>query len=263
MASGSNDGLARARTLYNQKLTPESTKQMRGLLEPHAAAPQGTAEAPALLATTVLCDYLNRWNGADKTHVATAESAVQRALAADANHSLAHYAKGFLHRTKGEHEAALAAFTETTRLNPRFARAHAQRGAQLVYLGRANEGIAEVEKALALSPRSSARGMFFWIIGRARFYMGQYADAIPWLRRSIRLWPHLWYNRLYLVSAYALAGNNAAAKRALRAFESRFPGFTVARVLVEEEANPNGNRFMVEGRRKFHEGLRKAGMPDG
>jgi adenylate cyclase len=263
MASSADNGLTQARSLYNRKLTAERTRQMRGLLESHAAAAlTPTAEAPALLATTVLCDYLNRWNSADHTHVATAEKAVQQALAADSSHALAHYAKGFLHRTKGEHREALAAFTETTRLNPRFARAHAQRGAELVYLGRPNEGIPEVEKALALSPRSSARGMFFWIIGRARFCMGQYGDAIPWLRRSIRLWPHLWYNRLYLVSAYALLGNTAAAKRALRAFEGRFPGFTLKRVVEEEKANPSDHGFMVEGRRKFHEGLVKAGMPE-
>jgi tetratricopeptide (TPR) repeat protein len=158
-----------------------------------------------LHATTLLCDYLNRWNEAGPEEVAKAEAAVLQALGSNPSHGLAHYAKGFVHRTKGEHDAALAAFTETLKHVPNFARAHAQRGAQLLYLGRPQEAIAEVEKALEISPRSAQRGMFYWIIGRARFFMGQYAEAIPWLRRSIRLWPHLWYNRLYLASAYALA----------------------------------------------------------
>jgi tetratricopeptide (TPR) repeat protein len=188
---------------------------------------------------------------------------VHHALTTKPDHFLGHYAKGFLHRTRGEHEDALAAFTETVKHNPTFARAHAQRGAELVYLGRPEEGIADVEKAIALSPKSPSLGMFHWIIGRARFFMGQYAEAIPWLQRSVRHWPHLWYNRLYLVSAYALLGKKAAASRALRAFDKQFPGYTLARVVVEERSNPNNNPFVVAGRSRFHEGLQRAGMASG
>jgi tetratricopeptide (TPR) repeat protein len=251
------NSIARARAIYDKRLSPQSTRQMRGHLESSAA------ESSALIATSVLCDYLNRWNDAGPDEVARAETATHHALATKPDHFLGHYAKGFLHRTRGEHDAALAAFTEAVKHNPDFARGHAQRGAELVYLGRPEEGIAEVEKAISLSPKSQSLGMFHWIIGRARFFMGQYDAAVPWLQRSVRLWPNLWYNRLYLVSAYALLGNQAAATRALRAFHQKFPGYTLARVAVEERSNPNKNRFMVTGRRRFHEGLQRAGMASG
>jgi adenylate cyclase len=251
------NSIARARAIYDKRLTPQGTQQMRGHLEGSAA------ESSALLATSVLCDYLNRWNDAGAAEVTRAETAVHHALTTKPDHFLGHYAKGFLHRTRGEHEDALAAFTLTVKHNPTFARAHAQRGAELVYLGRPEEGIADVEKAIALSPKSPSLGMFHWIIGRARFFMGQYAEAIPWLQRSVRHWPHLWYNRLYLVSAYALLGKKAAASRALRAFDEQFPGWTLARVVVEERSNPNNNPFVVTGRRRFHEGLQRAGMASG
>jgi tetratricopeptide (TPR) repeat protein len=252
------DPIARARAIYDRRLTAQGTQQMRGEL-----GGLSDAESSALLATSVLCDYLNRWNDAGADEVAKAETAVQHALTAKPDHFLGHYAKGFLHRTRGEHVDALAAFTETVKHNPTFARAHAQRGAELIYLGRAAEGIAEVEKAISLSPKSASLGMFHWIIGRGRFFMGQYAEAIPALQRSVRLWPHLWYNRLYLVSAYALLGKKAAASRALQAFAKQFPGYTLARVAVEERSNPNNHPFVVTGRERFHEGLRQAGMPPG
>jgi tetratricopeptide (TPR) repeat protein len=248
------ESVSRASALYEKRLNPQSTQEMRGLLE------ASHHETAVLHATTLLCDYLNRWNEAGPEEVAKAEAAALQALGSNPSHALAHYAKGFVHRTRGEHEAALAAFTETLKHVPDFARAHAQRGAQLLYLGRPQEAIAEVEKALEISPRSAQRGMFYWIIGRARFFMGQYAEAIPWLRRSIRLWPHLWYNRLYLASAYALAGRRAAASRALREFEREFPGYTLSRVTEHERTNPNDNPFVVAGRDQFHEGLRRAGM---
>jgi len=257
MARTQRDSIARARTLYDKRLSAQSTQQMRGLLETSAA------DAAALIATTALCDYLNRWNAAGPAEVAKAETAVQHALALNPTHFLAHYAKGFLHRARGQHEAALAAFTEALEHNPGFARGHAQKGAELLYLGRPEEAIVEVEKAIELNPRSPSLGMFYWIIGRARFFMGQYAEAITWLQRSVRLWPNLWYNRLYLVSAHALLGNKSAASRALRDFDREFPGHTLARVVADEGTNPNKNRFVVSGRRQFHDGLRRAGMSSG
>jgi adenylate cyclase len=247
--------IGRAQAIYDQRLDPARTRAMRTHLDTAAA------DSSALAATSDLCDYLNRWNNAGQDEVTKAEAAVQHALSVKPDHYLGHYAKGFLHRTRGEHEAALAAFTETIKHNPEFARAHAQRGAELIYLGRPEEGIADVEKAIQISPNSSSLGMFHWIIGRGRFFSGQYAEAIEPLRLSVRLWPHLWYNRLYLVSAHTLLGNRAAARRVLRAFDKRFPGYTLGRVAVEERTNPNSGSFVVEGRRKFHEGLERAGMP--
>jgi adenylate cyclase len=255
--NGRGNSIARARAIYEGRLDATRTRAMRDHLDTAAA------DSSALSATSVLCDYLNRWNDAGPDEVKKAEAAVQHALTVKPDHYLGHYAKGFLHRTRGEHTAALEAFTETVKHSPNFARAHAQRGAELIYLGRPEEGIAEVTKAIQISPNSSSLGMFHWIIGRGRFFMGQYAEAIEPLRLSVRLWPNLWYNRLYLVSAYTLLGNRAAARRALRAFNKRFPDYTLARVAVEERTNPNSDRFMVEGRRKFHEGLERAGMPAG
>src|SRR5580704_5599103 len=217
------NSIARARAIYDKRLTPQGTQQMRGHLEGSAA------ESSALLATSALCDYLNRWNDAGAEEVARAETAVDHALTTNPDHFLGHYAKGFLHRTRGEHEEALAAFTETIKHSPNFARAHAQRGAELLYLGHPEECIVEVQKAIELSPKSPSLGMFHWILGRARFFMGQYDEAIPWLQMSVKHWPHLWYNRLYLVSAYALLGKKALAGRALRAFDQQFPGWTMAR----------------------------------
>lgn len=254
MRTDRGEPIARATTLYHNRRSPQSTQDMRGHLD------AAHADTSALRATAVLSDYLNRWNGVQRPHLAAAERSVREALAIDPKHHLAHYAKGFSHRARGEHEQALAAFTAAVRHNPDFPHAHAQRGAELLYLGRPKAAISEVEKAIELAPRGPSLGMFYWIIGRAQFFMEQYADAIPWLQRSVRLLPNLWYNRLYLVSAYALLGKKAAATRALGEFDRVFPGYTLARVTENERTNPNKHKFVVAGRRRFHEGLHLAGM---
>jgi tetratricopeptide (TPR) repeat protein len=250
--------IAHAQALYENRRNPKSTQDMRGHLD------AAHADTSALRATAVLSDYLNQWNGVGRRHLPEAEAAVRQALAIDRTHHLAHYAKGFMHRARGEHRAALAAFTTAVKHNPDFPHAHAQRGAELLYLGRPKDAVSEVQKAIKLSPRSPSLGMFYWIIGRAEFFMGQYTAAIPWLQRSVRLLPDLWYNRLYLVSAYALSGKQAATKRELDAFNRRFSKpkskYTLKRVIANERTNPNKHKFVVAGRRRFHEGLRLAGM---
>jgi len=254
---GSDDPFARVKTLYERRVTPQRTRQMRGLLDKTAA------ETAALTATTVLCEYLNRWNDAGPAELATAETAIGQALDHNPQLFLAHYARGFLCRSRGLHQASLEAFDETIKYAPEFARAYAQKGEELVYLGRPDEGIAAVERAIEISPNSAVRGYFYWVIGRARFFMKQDADAVPQLQTSVRNWSNVWYNRLYLVSAHAHLENRTAASRVLQAFNRQFPGYTLARVIENEGAIPDEHPFVVAGRERFHEGLRRAGIAAG
>ena len=62
-------------------------------------------------------------------------------------------------------------------------------------VGRPKEAPSLVLKAIGLSPRDPVLGVFYWIIGRAYFVMGDYDNAIVWLRKSVELIPRLWYSR--------------------------------------------------------------------
>jgi adenylate cyclase len=259
--------IAKAKALHRQLRTPENSLAIRELLQQALTAPsnptsQELAETVSLLAEILMCDYLNSWNHAGAAQLAEAEAAVGRALAAVADLALAHYASGLIHRAKGEHDAALAAFNRTVELNPEFALAHAQKGAELIYTGRPLEALTSIDAAIRVSrPDSPARPMFFWYMGRAHFFAGNYREAIPWLRRSVEGRGNIWYNRAYLASALALIGEREAAEAALREFDAAFPGFTLARVIATEQTNPNDNSLVVAARQKFHEGLLAAGMP--
>lgn len=258
MAISYGRSFRQAGTIHNQSLTPARSRRMQELLH-HAGA-----EKDALVAIRVICDHLNRWNDAGPAEVARARAAVNAALRHDQPPYLAHYALGFLERTRGRHRRSLAAFDATIRSNPGFARAHAQRGQALLYLGRAGEAIAAVDEAIRRNPTSNIRGYFYWVKGRSYFYQQQYAEAIHWLERSVRNWPEVWYNRAYLASAHALSGrpgSRAAARRVLRALDRRFPEHTLARVIEHERATPDNIRSFVAMRERFHEGLRLAGMP--
>jgi adenylate cyclase len=262
MANSYGRSFSQASTIHNQSLTPARSQQMQELLI------QAGAEKDAALAIRILCDYLNRWNNAGPAEMAAAQAAVNGALRADPALYLAHYAQGFLERTRGRHRRSLSAFEATIRCNPDFARAHAQRGQALLFLGRAPEAIAAVDEAIRRNPTSNIRGYFYWVKGRSYFYQQQYAKAIHWLEQSVRNWPEVWYNRAYLASAHALSrkpGSRTAARRVLRALNRRIPvntvaQYTVAQVIENERASPDNTRSFVAMRERFHEGLLLAGM---
>lgn len=252
----SDDPLARAKALYERPVTRERTDDMRRLLD------RSAAETAAYTAVTDLCRFLNRWDDVGPAELDRFEPVIQRALEYDPQFYLAHYALGFLRRARGQHREALAAFEETIKYAPpTFARVHAQKGEQRLYLGEFSECITAVNRALEINPNSKVRGYFYWVFGRAYFFQEDYETAIDWLQRSIRAWPEVWYNRAYLIAAHALRKQDGAARRVLRAFEKQFPGYTLAQVVRnEEDVTPCDNRAVRAGRDRFHEGLRLAGM---
>jgi tetratricopeptide (TPR) repeat protein len=118
-----------------------------------------------------------------------------------------------------------------------------------------------VINAIQLSPRDPSRGAFYWILGRAHFFMQSYHDAIAWLQNSIDEKFDIIYNRLYLVSAYALIGSQENAHITLSEFNDIFPKYTIERLVQDETHLPNSNPVFVSGQQALHEGLQIAGMP--
>jgi TolB-like protein/class 3 adenylate cyclase/Tfp pilus assembly protein PilF len=254
----------RAMGLYISGVTPEHTLAARRLLEEAVRLDPGSAESWGWLAHVLESDYLNHWNATGPEQLRQAETAVMRALAIDQSLALAHFANAMIHRAKGESQAALDAFTTAIKLNPNFSRANAQKGSELINVGLPKEAPPLVEKAIKLSPFDPSIGVFYWIIGRAHFFDDNYRDAIPWLRKSVQERPNLWYNWLYLVSAYALTGDKPAATKSLDEFHARFrdPRFTLALIDTYEKATPSENPVILAGRKNFHEGLLAAGMAE-
>ena len=156
----------------------------------------------------------------------------------------------------------MEAFSRALELNPNLPRALAEKGNELTLLGRPGGSAAIGRAGNKLSPRDPSLGGFYWIIGRAHFFAGDYGDAVPWLRKAVALRPNDWFNQLYLVSAYALDHQQDEAKKVLQEFNnnSQFAGYTLERVNASEKTNPDDNPVVVSARQKFREGLQIAGM---
>lgn len=252
----------RAMALYLIGITPEHAREARLLLEQSVQLDPSSAESWSWLGEIVMTQYLHHWK-VGAADLEQAEEAVGKALAIDPNIAEAYYTQGLIRRAKGEHNGALEAFSRAVELNPNLPRALAEKGNELTLLGRPAEAAPLVQQAMRLSPRDPSLGGFYWIIGRAHFFSGDYREAAAWLRKSVVLRPHDWFNRLYLVSAYSLDRQKDEAKRVLQEFyaDREFSGFTLQRVASSEKTNPDDNAVVVAARQKLREGLQLAGMP--
>ena len=220
--------------------SPEDMLVVRRSLEHALDLEPRSVDAWSRLAELLTFDYLQGWDNSGLEHLAQAEYAVQQALNFDPRFARAHYAAGLVNRAKGRHKEALMEFDEALSLNPNFARAYAEKGNQLINVGQLDEAQKSVHEAIRVSPYDSARGEFYWILGRANFFMNRYYDAILWLMRSINVTPFVWYNRLYLISSYALTGLENEFLQNLIEFNRVFPRYTLQRVVAHERRIPTG-----------------------
>ena len=259
----------RAMALLVTSPTPEHHLAARKYLEEAVRLDPNSAESWGQLANLLATDYFNHWNeakespDAGKELLRQAEKAVQEALKIDPSIAVAHFAEGFIRRARGDHPGALDALDRAVQLDPNFARARAQKANQLVLLGRASDAVPMVLQAIVLSPRDPAIGGFYWITGRAYFVMKKYDDAIVWLRKATEVSP-FWFNRAYLLAAYALTGRHQAIEgvEALNDYKSSFSQYTLQRIAeIYEMEFPHTDPMMQASIQALYDGLQKAGIP--
>jgi adenylate cyclase len=257
----------RAMAILIDSITPQHNLIARKYLQDSLQLSPQSAFGWSQLADVFMRDYLNRWNeaanGADarKGLLKQAEYALQQAFSLDPTIALSHMDDGFIRRAKGDHQGALNAFERALALDPNLALAYAQKANQLVLTGRPQEAPPLALKAIRLNPRDPARSVFSWVLGRAYFAMGNYDDAIVWLRKSVEERSTVWYSRAHLVAAFALAGRQVEAVAALNDFNNALPGYTVARIKdIYLQEIPNQNEGFTKTLNELFRGLQQAGM---
>jgi adenylate cyclase len=257
------DWRLRAMAHLIQDFTAENTLAARQALEKSMAlAP--SAEATGQLAFLLVSDYLNHYNKATKENeFKRAEAVLQQALKFDQPVAIAYVAEGFIRRVNGNHQAALESFDRALQLDANLALACAQKANQLVFLGRAEEAPPFVTKALQISPIDPSTGVFYWILGRAYFAMQDYKSAIDWLRKSVDSRPTLWFNRAYLIAAYALERrlDEREVQTAIGEFKSRFGEYDMNRIRQYYIADvPYSHKKFQTSLDELYKGLTQAGV---
>ncbi len=126
--------------------------------------------------------------------------------------------------------------------------------------GGAEEAEAHLLEALRLSPRDTSTYMWFHFLGMAKAYLGEFAQASTWLRKSIdsnRNWP---WGFFLLAACLAHLGRSDEARREAEAGLAVCPKFTINRFRMGAQSD---NPVHLAQRERVIEGMRMAGVPEG
>jgi len=132
----------------------------------------------------------------------------------------------------------------------------------LMYMGRPEAAIFQLEKAMRLNPRDPNVAQYYWGLGACHLLLNRVEEAIDLLRKACAANPWHHYPPLHLAAALGLRGNLDEARSALAKSINLQPEInSLARWRASRPyfGNPQ-YQALVES--TFSSGLRQAGLPD-
>jgi adenylate cyclase len=178
-------------------------------------------------------------------------SELEIALSLDDDDSDVHRILAALHVAQNQFEQASYHQQRALSLNPNDDLIVVQNGELATWLGRPEEGIDCIRKAMRLNPYHPAR---FWNhLGRAFFVARRYAEAIEAVRH-IAAPDH--FHLALLAACFAQMGDATAASEQVREIMKRKPGFN-----IERDCLPTLHYKRESDLAHHRESLLKAGVP--
>jgi adenylate cyclase len=176
---------------------------------------------------------------------------LQTALALDNNDADVHRILAALKLNFNEHDKAIYHQERAYSLNPNSDLIVVQQGELLTWLGRPEEGIEWIRRAMRLNPYHPQR---FWShLGRAQYTARNYADAIESFSK-LTAPDHT--HHAFLAASSAQLGNRTAAAAHAREVLQQQPNFTAQSFLTTlHYRQPSDNEHLRDG-------LSKAGLPE-
>ena len=160
----------------------------------------------------------------------SAEMKITKALAAAPELARAHYVMGWVLCATNRVERGMEELERALASDANLAVAHAAKGWAKIESGRAEEAEVHILEALRLSPRDTTAYLWFYFLGRAKAYLGQFGEAAPWLRKSIdanRNWP---WGFFFLAACLAHMDRIDDARREVKAGLEVLPTLTLHRL---------------------------------
>ena len=194
--------------------------------------------------------WLHGWSEDADAGLRVIADELQKALSLDQNDADVHRILAAVKLNFNEHEKAVYHQDRALSLNPNSDLIVVQQGELLTWLGRPQEGIEWVRRAMRLNPYHPER---FWShLGRAQYTARIYADAIA---SFSKLTAPDYTHHAFLAASSAQLGNRTAAAAHAREVVQRRPSFTIPNFLgTLHYQQPSDTEHMREG-------LLRAGLP--
>ncbi len=228
----------------------QSNQEAMGMLDRAVALDPKYAHAHAWKACVFGQRFAHGWFDDANVLLKDITSELETALSLDENDADVHRIFAAVHLIFNRFDKASYHQGRALELSPNYDLVVVQQGELLTWLGRPEEGIEWIRKAMRLNPYHPER---FWShLGRAQYAARLYTDAIQSLGRISKLEPaHL----AILAAASAQMGDSASAAAHRREILNRAPDFTVAAHLATQHYSRESDI------QHYREGLLAAGLP--
>ena len=198
------------------------------------------ARAYAGLAMTYALDYQQGWAGPGDQALARAAEFAQTAIQMRPDMPEAHWVLAFVSAQRRQHTDALRQLDDALRMNPSYADAYALKGGIYTYIGKPAQGVEQMQLALRLNP--DAGSLYFLLLGRAYYFLGDNEQARFNLKRSLERNPENLEARIYLAATQWRAGDSDASRWQVNEIRNLEPAFGSAAWLANYPLTDPGER---------------------
>jgi adenylate cyclase len=205
--------------------TKEAGVRARQLCEEAIALDPGYAAAYGLFSVVLLAEVRHRWTKSPSETMRQAFEMAQKALALDSNTLIAQLAMGQIHMLKKEHDEAIAWGERAVSTYPNADNAHVFLAWFLMTAGRPEEAIPLLKQAIRRNPIPP--GWYFVVLGNSYRLVGRFNEAISELKKAVAYSPDELMAHVTLASAYAEAGRLEEARAEAAEVMRILPTFTI------------------------------------
>jgi adenylate cyclase len=238
-----------AKVLHHRSARDDNAEAQR-LLERAITLDPNYAHAHAWRACVLGQTWVYNWCTDRDATFEQVGAELEIALKLDDNDSDVHRILAALNLNRDDHDKAAYHQERALALNPNYDLVVVQQGELLTWLGRPEEGIDWIKRAMRLNPYHPER---FWShLGRACYCAEKYADAAEAFSRITRP-DHT--HHAFLAATLAQMGNMVAAAAHAAEVLKREPAFSVAAHLTTQHYKRELDRARYEA------GLLKSGLP--
>jgi DNA-binding SARP family transcriptional activator/TolB-like protein len=225
---GITECLSEASNALKGRYAPDLTAEAQTWYLAALAHEPRNVEALTGLATT--CQHLvsNPWWGDPRSVAAASDlgrEAVAIALDLAPGHAFAKCIQGMLYSAAGQLDLAARAFEQALAMDQGLGIAHGFAGYNAAFLGRADETLPAIERAMRFDQTDRRHSIWFFFGGFAELLLGRTEQAIALLRKCLERNPSYGAAQLFLMAALSLIGRRAEAAEAAAAFRKTYPEY--------------------------------------
>lgn len=198
----------------------------------------------------------NDWSVDPVGELELARNLAAQAVAKDPTLPTAHWAAAryFTRNETWDSEKAIAALERAISIDPNYADGFAMLGTTLHFVGRSEEGLGHIETAMRLNPNFPF--WYYFSLGANQFMLTRYEAAVESFNKAIERNPGWPSSYRYLIAALGYLGDTDEAEWQIE--ELKGLGFDIDIASMQDRSTIQDPAY----RKRFFDGLRKAGVPE-